>query len=120
EASRAVLLLKPHEAELATNPALLFWTARAHQELGQGKDGSKEARLAELDEAARLYRDVKSRFGDPRGLDSELLVLRARHAVTNDQADLKRLVALATGEITASGGTALTFALRGVAKRDLG
>jgi arylsulfatase A-like enzyme len=120
EASRAVLLLKAHEKELATNPALLFWTARAHHELGKGSGASKEARLAELDEAAKLYREVKSRFGDPRGLDSELLVLRARHAITGDAADLGRIVTLANGEIAASGGTALTFALRGVAKRDQG
>jgi hypothetical protein len=63
---------------------------------------------------------VRSRFHDPRGADSELLVLRARHEVSGDAADLRRLVALADGEIAASGGTSLTFALRGVAKRDLG
>jgi choline-sulfatase len=120
EAGRAVLLLKAHENELATNPALLFWTARAHQELGEKEGASSAARLAELDEAAKLYRDVKARFGDARGLDSELLVLRARHAITRDAADLKRIVAVASGEIAASGGTALTLALRGIAKRDLG
>jgi hypothetical protein len=45
--------------------------------------------------------------------------MRARHKITGDREELRRLVALADGEIAASGGTALTFALRGVAKRDL-
>src|SRR5262249_30257557 len=117
---RALLILKPHDAELKTNPSLLFWTARAHQELGEKPGAADESRLAELDEAAKLYRDVRARFGDPRGLDSELLVLRARHAITNDAADLKRLVSLADGEVAASGGSALTLALRGVAKKGLG
>jgi hypothetical protein len=117
---RAVLMLGAHARELESNPALLFWTARAHHELGEKPDAPDQARLGELDEAAKLYAEVQSRFRDQRGVDSQLLVLRARHKITRAEADLRRLVALADGEIAASGGTALTFALRGVAKRDLG
>jgi hypothetical protein len=120
EAGRAVLILKAHEGELDENPALLFWTARAHHELGESAGIPDQARLAELDAASKLYRDVRSRFADPRGADSEMLVLRARHRITGARSDLERLVSLADGEIAATGGSSLTFALRGVAKRDLG
>jgi arylsulfatase A-like enzyme len=120
EPGKATLVLKAHAGELATNPALLFWTARSHHEVGASGAGSPEARLAELATAARHYRDLRTRFLDARGLDSELLVLRERHAITGDAVDLTSLVKLADGEIAAGGGSSLTFALRGVAKRDVG
>ena len=60
---RAMLILKPHASELATNPALLFWTARAHQELGEkpGASGSGAPRRARRGREALSRREVAVR-----------------------------------------------------------
>ncbi|HYC78216.1 MAG TPA: sulfatase [Planctomycetota bacterium] len=120
EAARAALLLKAHAAERDENPALLLWTGRAVREAAGDPRLPSPVRLKELDDAAAMFRTLSERWRDPRGADLELLCLRDRYALAAERGVADETVRKASAEIAARGGTAVTFALRGLAKADLG
>ncbi len=119
-APKALRLLKAHADERATNPALLFWTARAARESAAAEGLTVQERRDCLMEADGFFAELGERFHDPRGEESRLLVARDVFRVAGDRAGLKDLSKRATGLIAVGRGTALVFALRAYARSENG
>jgi arylsulfatase A-like enzyme len=119
EPAKAALILRSRGDELERNPALLLWTGRAVRDAAGDPRLSEETRRRDLREAEGMFRLLAEKFGDPRGVDLALLCLRDA-GKTGDRAAYEEMVRYASAEIVAKGGSALTFALRGLAREALG
>lgn len=119
-APKALRLLKSHADERSTNPALLFWTARAARESASAEGLHVDERRACLVEADGYFAELGERFGDRRGEESRLLVARDRYRLGSDRSALQDLVKRATGLVAAGQGTALVLALRAYARAESG
>lgn len=120
DAARAALTLRAHAAERDGNPALLLWTGRAVREAAADPRLPTAARLSELADAAGMFRTLAERWADPRGVDLELLCLRDRAKLEPGGEAFREIARRASGEIAARGGSAVTYALRGLAREALG
>jgi arylsulfatase A-like enzyme len=116
----AELVLAAHRAEEATNPALLFWLARARHRSGLVEGLGSETSLEKLGSALELYDRHVALYHDPRSQDAGLRLLLDRFRVGGDRADLEELRARARTRALAGTATGLTYALRGRANEALG
>ena len=115
---RATMILEVHADRRDENPALLFWTARAHHLAGRETALAPATRLQQLATAESLYARHEERFHDPRSADSRLKIALDRYAITGDPADLGTVERLCKARVAAGSATALTHAF-GARAREL-
>lgn len=116
----AELVLGAHGGEEATNPALLFWLARARHRSGLVAGLGPETSLEKLEAALELYDRHAALYRDPRSRDAALRLLLDRYRVSGDRGDVEELRARVGARELAGTATGLTFALRGRANEALG
>ena len=113
-------LLAAHAGELKTNPALLWWTARAFQMQARNRDSDAVTRVQYLDRAIAHYARHYEQFADVRAFDARLRAMLTKHElVGGGPTRLREVVTMATRGIEA-GSRGLTHALRGRAYLGLG
>lgn len=113
-------ILAAHASELKTNPALLWWTARAFQMQARNRNSDVATRLKYLDEAIGHYARHYAQFKDVRAFDAQLRAMLTKHELQGGGPELlNQVVEKATASI-AAGPRGLTYALRGRAHLGLG
>ena len=113
-------LLVAHATELKTNPALLWWTARALQMQARNTESDDTTRVQYLDRAIAHYGQHHAQFADVRAFDAQLRAMLSKHELIGGGPSLLRaVVTKATGGIAAS-PRGITYALRGRAYHELG
>ena len=116
----ALPLLMEFEDEFGTNPALLFWTARALQHWGRSETMSQGTREAKLVEALEYYGRHARTFGDHRSSEARLRVHMDLFDVSLDRRHLEDLKREATEMISVGTDRPLVRALRSRAYEALG